>query len=267
MNLFELAKPTLTQVKWTALTLAIFFSLVSSAQYWFVQWQTKETLVKKLYREAQSISKQINYTAAPDLAGYNKAYNELSSFQLINNQDGTVIDTEGVRGAYAPSFLLRVRMPWLKNSVGQPSAYISPLGEHWQLLTIPISGGYGVIGISEFDPLPDPSSLMLKNAKLFPSSVNDIDLFNSNAFDNGVYHAIVAHDGRLLSATGRIPFQVDPMTVGQQSSGSGETREDRATTYVVLYVPVKNTRGTNVGTIIAYQDMSQEQEAIGQMKT
>jgi class 3 adenylate cyclase len=264
VTLSALSRPTLIQLKWTALTVAVFFGLVSVAQYWFVRSQTRGVVTQTLIREAQDINEHIHYTTGPDLAAYNKAFVESNTFQLIS-RDGTVIDTEGINGAYAPDFLPRVGIPWLKDSGNQPISYVSPLGEHWLLLTVPLAGGYGVVGLSEFDRMADPASALQENAKLFPAGVATIGDYNPSAFDNEIQHAVVADDGRLLRAGGRIPFQVDPMLVGRQSTDSGDKLADDGNPYYVLYTPVTDSRGNPAGTIIGYQATSQQQAALHNM--
>lgn len=266
MNLSELSKPKLTQLKWTTFALAFFFSLMSVVQYWFVGVQIKAMITENLQLKSQKINKQINYATAPDLAGYNKVYSGLNAFQLIN-LDGTVIDTEGANAAYVPDFLPVVRMPWLKNSKELPVTYVSPLGERWLLLTTPIEGGFGVLGISEFDSESDATSAsaLMENAKRLPGGVAALDHYDPSKLDHKIHHAVVSLDGKLLRAGGRIPFQVDPTAVGRQSTESGFKLANNGATYYVLYSPLTDTQGQPVGTMAGFQDTSQSQSAIQNM--
>ena len=267
---YKLSKPTLSQVKLTTLVLAIFFLLMAGAQYYFVRWQTKKTNIEELKQQASAINEALDYNEQPNFSKYNKSYIEANSFQAIN-LDGTVIDTEGGRSACAPDFLPSVRMPWPYSNIQQPIRYQSPLGENWLILTVKIEGGFGVVGISEIEFSNDQPAQLKENSKHLPKSVDGLgakcglDSFASE-FDNSVHHAVVDDSGRLLRATGRLPFRVDAMTLGRESTAPGEKSAAYGASYFVLYSPIKNkNNGNQVGTIIGYYDISREAATLNNM--
>jgi class 3 adenylate cyclase len=268
MARFPLSRPTLLELVRIAFILAVLCVVVSGAQYAFVRWQASKTDLEGLSADARSVTAALRYASTPDLAYLNKAYIDSGPYMAIND-DGTIINTfPGFRNSsvVVPQFLPRVELPWYKsNDANKVISYTSPLGEKWKLISIPMDGGFGVVGLSEYDEAGDRDLLLLANAKLFPKKTAEFTKTNQDKIDAQVSWALVDTTGRLLAADGEIPFHVNPVAVGQSATGSGYRTGPSGIPFYVLYSPVKDSQGHPAALIIGYEDVSQEFSTLDDM--
>ena len=264
----QLSPPTLKELVRMTFVLAVLCLIISGAQYAFVRWQASQGELEDLTDYAENIKSALHYTSAPDLAYFNKAYVDAGPNMVIND-DGTVIAIDpGFKENRigVPRFLPRVQLPWLDGTaVNRVVEYTSPLGERWQLVTIPMQDGYGVVGISEYDVAADRGKLLLSNAKLFPANTSDFKKSDEDKIDTQVSWALVSKDGTIIAADGEIPFHVNPVTVGSTSHDLGYRISQGGTPYYVLYSTVQDARGNPAAVIIGYDDVSQEQSTLDTM--
>jgi class 3 adenylate cyclase len=241
---------------------------VSGAQYAFVRWQASKADLDSLTADAQSVTTALHYTTAPDLAYLNKAYIDAGPYMAIDD-NGTVINIfPGFRNTnvVAPQFLPRVDLPWyVSRDANKVIRYTSPLAQKWQLVTIPMDDGFGVVGLSEYDEAGDRENLLLTNAKLFSKKTAAFTKADEDKIDTQVSWAVVDGSGKLLAADGEIPFHVDPLVVGSSTIGSGYREGPSGIPFYVLYSTVKDSLGRPAVAIIGYQDVSQERSTLDDM--
>jgi class 3 adenylate cyclase len=268
MARFPLSRPTLRELARITFVLAVLCVVVSGAQYAFVRWQASKADLEGLTADANSVTAALHYTTAPDLAYLNKAYIDSGPYMAIND-DGTVINIfPGFRNSSiaAPQFLPRVELPWqVSRDASKVVKYISPLGQKWQLITIPMDDAFGVVGLSEYDEAGDRENLLLSNAKVFPKKIADFTKADEDKIDSQVSWALVDKDGKLLAADGEIPFHVDPIAVGFSANQSGYREGPSGIPFYVLYSTIKDSRDRPAALIIGYEDVSQERTTLDSM--
>ena len=268
MARFSLSAPTLRELVRIAFILAVLCVLVSGAQYAFVRWKASKADLVGLRADAQSVTTAMRYTSGPDMAYFNNAYIDAGPYMAIRD-DGTVLNTfPGFRnsGVVVPQFLPRVELPWYKAAdANKVVKYISPLGERWQLVTVPMDDGYGVLGLSEFDDVGNSESLLLSNARLFPSKAAGFTKTDQDKIDSQISWALLDKSGKLLAADGEIPFHVDPVALGQSATQPGYRLGPSGFPYYVLYTTIKDSRGQPAALIIGYKDVSQERNTLDDM--
>lgn len=268
MARFSLSAPTFRELVWITFILAILCLVISGAQYYFVRNQLAQDDLYSLQEDAKNITASLHYTTGPDLAYISKAYEDAGPYMLIND-DGTVININPSlidNKIRLPGFLPRVRMPWNDSTtVSKTTHYTSPLGEQWLIVTMPMDGGYGVVGLSQYDDAKDKVGLLHSNAGVFPRKLVDFKKANADKIDTQVSWAVVDTQGQLISGDGQIPFQIDPVVLGSSFSSSGYRLGDSGDAYYVLYTPVNNNQGSPAAAIIGFYDVSQESETLGAM--
>lgn len=268
MARFSLSAPTLRELARMAFVLAVLCIVVSGAQYAFVRWKASKADLESLTADAQSVTSALRYTAGPDLAYVNKAYIDSGPYMAVDD-DGTIINTfPGFRNTsvVVPQFLPHVDLPWYKAAdANKLVEYTSPLGEKWELVTVPMDDGYGVVGLSEYDEAGDRQNLLLNNAKLFPRQTEKFTKADQDKIDAQVSWALVDNSGKLLAADGEIPFHVDPITLGQSATQSGYRIGPSGFPYYVLYTTVKDSQGRPAALIIGYEDVTQERKTLDDM--
>lgn len=261
MGKVRLSRPTLRELIGITFALALLCVVIAGAQFAFVKWQLTRDDLADLSADAKNITSQLRYAQVPDLAHFNKAYIDAGPYMLIDDS-GIVINVyPSVSGSkvYLPAFLPKVFMPWLTaTSAGKAIEYVSPLHEQWQLLTVKMQGGYGVVGLSQYDVAADREALLVRNAAHFPANVESFRKADADAMDNQISWALVATDGTLLAGDGEIPFRVDPTVVGSALTRSGYTIDSNGTHFYVHYSRIDNASGAPAAVIIGFDDVTRE---------
>lgn len=261
MGKARLSRPTLRELIGVTFALALLCLVIAGVQYAFVKWQLTRDDLGDLTADAKNIIAQLRYAQVPDLAHFNKAYIDAGPYMLIDDS-GTVVNVyPAINGSkvYLPAFLPKVLLPWLTGALtGKTIAYISPLNEQWQLLTVQMQGGYGVVGLSQYDVAADREALLVRNAAHFPSNIASFRKSDADAMDNQISWALVATDGTLLAGDGEIPFHVDPTVVGSALAKSGYRIGSQGTHYYVRYSRVNNSSGDPAAVIIGFDDVTRE---------
>ena len=259
-------KPTIGQLLWTALFLACFFGLAAVAEYAFVRWQVRASVLSDLQESAATINSTIAYEQGVNLEQLNRALIDTSDYFAILS-DGTLLDV----ATSAKKGLLRDILPPVQPAFDAPSLMNEPRViaatvaghiENWTLFARKLDSGIAVIGISSFDTVQDAVDILRKNMQRTTDKLSDWEKISPSAFDTIVQFAVVGGESELVNAYGRIPLKTDPMAIGRHSTGNPDL-EIKGQPYVVSYSPLTDKSGRAVGTIIVMQTIAKETQVLG----
>jgi len=243
---------TLTQIKWFAIFLAVFFTVSAGFQYFFVKNQVDHTVLTELSEQA----KQISNATGLSIEEYNKSLFSSNNYLVILN-DGYLFDN----GNVPREFLSKVQFTGDEKTLYEkPISYTSPLGEHWRLFAKRLIHGRVILGVSEYDALSDSDTVLQSNAALFNGSVTEaVAKVPVSKLDNPVAYDVIDDSGALLAGYGRLPLRItDPLVLGSIKSGP-ETLKARP--YLLQIQPFNNGPAA-AGEAIVFQDVSLEHRSL-----
>lgn len=252
----------LAQIRWMALFLALFFTVLGFAEYFFVEWRVNKTVETTLSESADQIAKVLNYPNF-NLREFNKAHiNAIDSFIALS--DGSIVDIESSTKGAVKGVLPEVAFEGDEKSLYEkPTNYTSLQGEKWYLFAKPLEGGRIILGVSDFDEPKNPFDILKSNASYFHGSVNEVAKVALNKIDNVLHFAVIDNTGGLVTASGRLPLKTNPLLIGAEGFGVKKKTVD-GVPYLLLRQPIHNHAGQVAGTIIVPQDVSLEYQALNE---
>jgi class 3 adenylate cyclase len=252
--------PSTGRLAWTALVLAVFFGVVGVAQYYVIDREIRNKVMSDLDDEADQINEVAAFDKGIDLEQYNRAFIDADDYFVVLSK-GRVLDIESASKGMLKGILPKVQAAFpAERAIGHPFVVQDRLAGHverWTVLAKKLEGGIFILGTSEFDHLQSVSEVLRRNLAKVGDKLSDIENFNPSRLDNTMHWAALSDSGELITAFGRIPLQTDPMAIGQRSATSPETKISNKP-YLVLYSPLTDKSGSQVGTIILPADISKE---------
>ncbi len=258
--------PSFGQLRFAVLFFFAFFLFSAAGQYLFVRTQTEGILLRPLRESADSMNKAIAYRSGVRIKDYIESPSfAIGDYTVVLN-DGTIFDSSfsNSKDVVPPGLLSTVECPVLTDAVFKAPLSLSYTSgakepEKWTLFGKRLDRGYWLFGFSEYDENDNPDKHLRDDAALVGSTLQDSKGVNTGKIDGD--WILVDDKGNLVGASGMIPLKTDALQVGRMSQESAH-RTLGGTQYYVLYSPLTDQSGAQVGVIIQPQEERQNAIAL-----
>ena len=257
-------------VRVALLFFVVFFGVSAIAQFLFVRSQSDQVLKKDLADGANSINQAISYDNGVNLKDYTKAAITAAEYYIVFN-DGSLFDFYADPKVGIPTGLIPpVECPVLKEEMFKAPTAVSYVGpakhpEKWTFFAKRLDKGFAIVGVSEYDDVPDTDFLLRTNLALFGSTFESAKQLNPSKIDNAVAWALVDDNKMLVNGGGMIPFRTDAIRIGKDS-GMPLHRRLGNNYYYVYYAPIFDKSRNQVGTAIIPEEMNALEIMVSNMR-
>jgi class 3 adenylate cyclase len=261
-----MARPTAGEIRSLVVIFAIFFTVTSAGQYFFVKRQTDNTVSNQLGNWTQELNQAVEYKGGIDLKAYNQALIGVADYFIVIS-NGSVLDISSTSRGLITGLIPEVSCPLITDAAySHPVRVVNEVvpgsKETWWLFAKKLDQGIAVLAISEFDDVNSPEKKLTENIKIFGNTLEEARHVKFKALENTISAwAVIDNNGQLVAGWGRVPLKTDPMAMGRIPFGVQE-RNINKKLYLVLYSPLRDSAGKPVGTIVVPQETTFEREAL-----
>jgi hypothetical protein len=169
-------------------------------------------------------------------------------------QNGTLID---VGGDFRRGMNLQVSLPFALK-YDHPISFLSDVGENWNLYVHKLRDGIVVLGVLNEGAPEDTNAPFAANAAAFGATVGEAINTPERKIELEFEWAIINNNGILLWTTGGIPLKAPPPAIPVAPTFA-PTRRFNGKTYAEFLQPVVSKKGSEVGLISVFEDITGEQ--------
>jgi hypothetical protein len=225
---------------------ASIFILAIITQFGIAWYQRGATVRESLQASAKEISSYLDYAARWNPKRYRQADTSAGSYVIIDH-NGRSIDIQG----FVPPMESLVVSDVLRN--GFQTFKVPETGETWRLLVKQLQDGTVILGVSSPEDITNVDKRLKENIKGFGSTLKTALLARENKaskVDTYIDIAVINTNHNLIYAVGGIPLRILPHPYNKLSKVFTD-----GTTYAVYSLPVHDTTGISVGTIITFEKL------------
>jgi class 3 adenylate cyclase len=234
-----------------------FFSAIAVAQYFYVETQTERIIAERVRDDSKRANDAFRYWEHNDLKNFNKV--PLADDTLLILTDGTVIDLQLSPRGLPPGLIPEVECPILSQE-----AFVKPVKvsyqsgprrpEQWTLFAKRLDRGYAILGYSEIDEIVRGDEILLADAALLGSTVDDANRVGPTIVENNIAWALVTDSGALINGSARIPLKVrNPIELGRIANLS-HYRTLGGKNYYVAFTNINDSSERFAATAVAFAE-------------
>jgi class 3 adenylate cyclase len=245
-----LTKSVWLRIRWIALVCCLVFTGIAFAQFFFSKRQLNEKIDAELRDWGADISDQLGHETKWDISRYNQIAPKVPGYVVLTNADFI-----GLYG-FVPGLIKQVRL--VRPVANDQFETVATSAGTWRIYVKTLVDGYVILGID--NPEGDKSDNEVReNAKKFGASLEDARRVKSQETTENISYAVIDLFNNLKDGLGVLPVKTEPDFLAYRSSTIEVIEAGDGRRYKVLYDPIVDTSGEQIGLAIVPKDIELEE--------